>query len=348
MKVGIYESDIWAVPKYNKVYKEILELNNIPWEGVSLDTPDFWKKISKMDYFIFRYVHVDEQIQIANTILPIIETKLNKNVFPDQKTCWHFDDKIKQYYLSKINQIPFTDSYIFWDKKAAKAWAEKTEYPIIFKLKGGAGSQNVLLVKKKSHAIKIINKLFRSGIKNNSIPSFSATKFLSINTFLKSIFYPLYSRLKGRESNLFWNKHKNYALFQKYLPNNEYDTRITVIGKYAYGFRRFNRKKDFRASGSGIIDYNTSQIDKRCLKIAFETSKKMGFQSMAYDFLYNEKNEPEICEMSYTYQDKALFDCSGIWDENLNWKDGHFWPGYLHLKDLLKRSNLIQPDKIIF
>ena len=116
----------------------------------------------------------------------------------------------------------------------------------------------------------------------------------------------------------------------------------------AYGFRRFTRRNDFRASGSGLINYDPEKIDKRCLKIAFDTSAKMGFQSMAYDFLLNENNEPEICEMSYTYQDKALFDCPGIWDNSLNWIDGHYWPGFLHLKDLLGIKNLQQPKEILF
>jgi len=65
---------------------------------------------------------------------------------------------------------------------------------------------------------------------------------------------------------------------------------------------------------------------------------------MAYDFIYNEKSEPEFCEISYTYEDKAIFKCDGYWDENLNWIEGHFLPEYLHLIDLLNNHELKQPD----
>ena len=68
-------------------------------------------------------------------------------------------------------------------------------------------------------------------------------------------------------------------------------------------FRRFVRDNDFRASGSGKIDYNIDDIDPRVVKLSLEISKALKFQSMAYDFLFNENNQPEICEISYTFID---------------------------------------------
>ena len=59
--------------------------------------------------------------------------------------------------------------------------------------------------------------------------------------------------------------------------------------------------------------------------IAFETSQKGGFQTMAYDFLY--KNEsPVICEISYTFVDTAVYLCPGHWDSDLNLHKGQMWP----------------------
>ena len=75
----------------------------------------------------------------------------------------------------------------------------------------------------------------------------------------------------------------------KYLPNNTYDTRITIIGERAFGFIRENRYNDFRASGSGKISYDKTAIDLKCVEIAFEISQKLKFQTMAYDFIYNER-----------------------------------------------------------
>ena len=94
----------------------------------------------------------------------------------------------------------------------------------------------------------------------------------------------------------------------------------------------------------GGIDYDINKIDMRCIGLAFEVSHKMGFQSMAYDFLKNEEGEPEFCEISYTYVSSAVHNCPGFWDAELNWHEGRFWPEHLHLIDALGLSDLKVPE----
>jgi hypothetical protein len=108
-------------------------------------------------------------------------------------------------------------------------------------------------------------------------------------------------------------------------------------------FRRFNRHDDFRSSGSGMISHEMDKIDPNLIKLAFAISNNMGFQSMAYDFLWDENHQPAFCEISYTFQDLALFNCSGYWDANLDWHEGHNWPQFFHLLDLLQMPDLKQP-----
>ena len=84
------------------------------------------------------------------------------------------------------------------------------------------------------------------------------------------------------------------------------------------GFIRYNRDNDFRASGSGLIDYDISKIPEDALIIARDLSKKAGFQSMAYDFLMK-NGEPVINELSYCFMNTALQKCKGYWDFNLKW-----------------------------
>ncbi len=157
------------------------------------------------------------------------------------------------------------------------------------------------------------------------VPEFHPKEYLSDNVkyrdfkkFLKkSIDYHFLIKIRGEQPRL-WQISKNYVLFQKFLPKNSFDTRVTTIGKRIFAFRRFTRENDFRVSGSGNIDYYIDKIDPNLLELALTISKEMNFQSMAYDFLYNEDGSPEICEISYSYVDKAIYDCPGYWDENLN------------------------------
>ena len=38
------------------------------------------------------------------------------------------------------------------------------------------------------------------------------------------------------------------------------------------------------------------------MSVALETSEKLGFYSMSYDFVFDSRGEPKICEISYTFQ----------------------------------------------
>jgi len=348
MLVGIHKELYGKFSRTLEIYEEILKFNKINSTRVDLNDLEFWNNIRKLDLFIFRWSQYDDYHQQVKTILPIIENEMNINCFPNMDTCWHYDDKIKQYYLMKINDFPFIDSWVFWDKKQALNWFNSADLPIVFKLKGGAGSINVILIKSRQEGIKIIKSMFGKGIKNQKINIQNALqkKFFNIEKKIKRIGGDTLRYLKGEDSNKFWQLHKNYVYFQKYLPSNEFDTRITIIGKRAFGFRRFVRRNDFRASGSGNIDYSIKEIDIRDIQIAFEITKKMKFQTMAFDFIYNLNSEPEICEISYNYKDDAIFNCPGYWDDNFIWHEGHFWPQYFHLVDTLK-LDLSQPE-IIF
>ena len=130
-------------------------------------------------------------------------------------------------------------------------------------------------------------------------------------------------------------RQKGYVYFQEFLPGNCFDTRITVIGDRAFAFRRMNRPGDFRASGSGRLRYETELIDKRCVQIAFEVTRRIGAQSLAFDFLFDESKDPRICEISYCYAASAVHDCPGYWDAKGNWYNGHVWPQDAIIEDIL-------------
>jgi glutathione synthase/RimK-type ligase-like ATP-grasp enzyme len=347
MKVGIQKDYYNLECDFLLKYFEILKANNIECVWLDINEGSFWEDVKEIDLFIYRWRHFDNDKNIAPTIMPIIENDLGIKVFPDQNTSWHFDDKIKQYYLISNHSFPFTKCWIFWDKIKATEWSETAELPVVFKLKGGAGSTNVIKINDRRSLKNIIKIMFGSGVRSGNIPLKDSTrkKDLTINKYLRSIARKLVNYFHGIDSTPFWQIDKNYVLFQKFLSDNTFDTRITVIGNRAFGFRRMTRDDDFRASGSGKIDYDTSKIDLRCVKIAFEISDRLKFQSMAYDFLYNEKKEPEICEICYTFQDRAVYNCPGYWDSDLKWHEGHFWPQYCQLSDLIGSDIIKQTVK---
>jgi glutathione synthase/RimK-type ligase-like ATP-grasp enzyme len=344
MRVGIYDlKDPNGLDlSVHKAYEQILTYNAIPSVRLRIEQVDFSKQIQGLSLFIMRFPHLDSNMQEARDILPVVEKDYGIPCFPNQATAWHYDDKVKQYLQLKSKKFPITDCWIFYDKKLALEWSKIASYPVVFKLRSGAGSMNVILIKSQSDAARLICRIFGRGIYPEQFLLRGGVRFKYFDLYreLHHIGGNLFRWSRGLDMSPFWQVHKNYVLFQKFLPGNDCDTRIAVIGDRAFGFRRLVRENDFRASGSGRIDYDKSKIDLRCVEIAFRISRDMGFQSMAYDFLKNENGEPEFCEVSYTYVSSAIHKCPGYWDRELNWYEGHWWPEHLHLIDALGLPDL--------
>ncbi len=348
MRVGIYElrdpngQDL-AV---QRAYEAILNRNRIPSVRLRAEQPDFWEIVDSLSLFIMRFSQRDTDLQQARDLLPIIERERGIKCYPNVNTGWHFDDKVKQYHLLRSLGFPMTECWIFYDRLEALQWIQRAAYPVVFKLRGGAGSQNVILVRNQRQARRLVNRMFGRGIRPESFLHPNCVRFKHFNIYRE--FHHLcgnvYRWSRHLDISPFWQTQKNYVLFQKFLPNNAWDTRVTVIGDRAFAFRRMVRDNDFRASGSGRIDYEPAKIDPQCLRIAFEISHTFSFQSMAYDFLTNEQQQPEFCEVSYACVSSAVYNCAGYWDTELKWHEGHFWPEYLHLADALECPDLRQPD----
>lgn len=287
---------------------------------------DILEQLQGCGAFMWRHAHVPEMRQVARRLLPVIERELGLAVYPDQHTCWHYDDKIAQAQLLEAAGIASPRSWVWYDRRLALQWAQSARYPMVLKLWAGAGSTNVRLVESPDEAQLWIKRLFGKGIYGLGEAESALTRPLS----------DLLGTLRGREAEPPWELHKNYVLFQEFLPDNPFDTRITVIGNRAFGFRRFNRENDFRASGSGVIDYDPRQIDPAMVRLAFDAACRLKMQSCAIDGLWR-GGEPVISELSYTYASWAVHDCPGHWDADLNWHEGAIWPEQAQIEDFLAR-----------
>jgi glutathione synthase/RimK-type ligase-like ATP-grasp enzyme len=260
-------------------------------------------------------------------------------VFPNNATFWHFDDKIAQKYLLEAVGAPLVKTHVFFDLQEALSWVDQTTFPKVFKLKRGAGSFNVQLVRDADHARRLCRKAFGSGFKPVAgYLADLATKGRKMRR--KGDYMGKLRRLPAsvraiRESNRLMGREKGYAYFQDFVPGNPFDTRVAVIGKRAFAFTRDVRPHDFRASGSGSINYDLNRIGTDCVRIAFDVARKIGSQSVAIDFLRDPDQGPVLTEISYGYMSKPVYDCAGHWDESLNWHEGHEWPEDMILTDLI-------------
>lgn len=260
-------------------------------------------------------------------------------VFPNSATCWHYDDKVAQKYLLESLKAPLVPTYVFYEKAKALAWLKQASYPLVWKLRGGAGSSNVRLVKNYAAARRLSGRAFGRG--TSPVPGYfrdTATKVRKARSWagLWGKVQRMPSRIQeqwrlAREAQ----REKGYVLFQEFIPDNSCDTRVAVVGERAWGFTRRVRKNDFRASGSGSIDYDPDRVNPECVQIAFRLAQALGAQSMAFDFLAHPERGPQIVEVSYGYLGHAVHRAPGYWEPDLTWREGHYWPQDAVLDDLL-------------
>lgn len=299
---------------------------SIPYKIVNAYSSDIVQQMEDCDAFMWHHHHANyKDALFAKQLLYSLQIA-GKKVFPDFNTGWHFDDKVGQKYLLEAIGAPLVPSYVFYTKEEALDWIEKTTFPKVFKLRGGAGASNVKLARTKNDARKFVNIAFGKGF-----PQFGRMTYLKErykkwrngkDSFI-GVCKGFYRLIVPTEFSKMHSREKGYAYFQDFVLDNKFDIRIVVIGNNkAFGLKRMVRKEDFRASGSGSIIYDKSGVDERCVKISFDVAEKLKTQSLALDFVFDKDNNPLIVEISYGYSIKAYYKCEGYWTDDMEWHEG--------------------------
>lgn len=316
------------------------EREGIPYRKVNCYASDIMQQLEGCKALMWHYGQSHpKDILIARQILFALE-HAGFTVFPDFRTAWHFDDKVAQKYLFETLGIPAVPAHVFVDRAAALAWAEQVEFPKVFKLRRGAGSAGVRLARSRAEARRLIRRAFGRGfpvydpwgsLKERWYKVRMGTKFASdlVKGLVRFLYPPRYAKLLGRE--------RGYVYFQDFMPGNDSDIRVIVIGDRAFAIKRLVRPGDFRASGSGRITYQREEIDERCLKLAFEAVGKLRGDCVALDFVFDAEQSPLILEVSYGFSKGGYDPCEGFWKSDLSWNPGSFEPQGWMVESVLNR-----------
>lgn len=301
---------------------------NIPVKIVNCYDSDINVQLKDCDALMWHYNHKgSKDSKFARQLLFALQHS-GKKVFPDFNSAWHFDDKIAQKYLLEGINVPSPESYVFYSKKEALNWALTTSYPKVFKLRNGAGSDNVRLVRNGREAERCIRKAFGRGFSQyDALANLKerVRKYRNGKTSLFNVFKGVLRLFKTTEYARLTGREKGYAYFQEFIPGNDHDIRVIVIDGKAFAIKRMTRENDFRASGSGFILYEKEHFDDKTIELAFNISEKLGSQCMAFDFVFL-GNEPLVVEISYGFAMEGYDKCTGYWDRSLKWHEGKFNP----------------------
>lgn len=318
---------------------EACEHYGIEYSLINCLDSDIIDKIGDVDYVMWHWYQSDiTSNQIATPLLVSFEMRGIKT-FPNSRMALFFDNKVSQKYLFDSININRINTPIFYDKQKANYWARNVQLPIVHKLKGGAGSVNVSLVKNRRKLNCLIRKAFGRGLNNvnySNVISDRLKRFKkspSLSGLYSIVGGVLHFFLSGITSK---NREKGYVYFQEF-HRNSYDIRIIVIGEKAIGIKRLNRRNSFKASGSGNIIYDHNQIPVDCITCSFEASMKIDTKIAAFDFLIV-NGRWSIVEMSYGFVSKAYQKCEGYWDKNLNWFNERIVPERLMIDSLIDKN----------
>ncbi len=347
MKIAIHDDIGSFSPRWINYCREL----QIPFKIVNCYDSEIVSQLDDCDGLMWHWSQGDYKAALFARQLTLSLEKKGIKVFPDVNTAWHFDDKLGQKYLFEAIGAPLVNSYVFYSKKDAMEWLDNTTFPKVFKLRGGASSVNVRLAKTKNGAKRLVNKAFGKGFLHINRVSRLEDRLRILKrdknlTALRGVISGVARIFIPTEVERFSHNEKGYVYFQDFIPQNEYDTRLIIIGNRCIGVRRYCRKGDFRASGSGIKAYEPELFDKKAIQIAFETAEKIKSKSAAFDFVMDGQ-EPKIIEISYGFiMGKFYDDCPGYWDSNLNWHEAIVNPQHFIIEDFLEEIKLKQKHYI--
>ena len=335
----MYKLAIHNGPSWNTKWIQLCQEQNIDHIVVDCYSPDIIDTLKKecVTHLMWGFHNaLPQDLIVARSVLNSARA-MGVKTFPDYSDGWHFEDKIAQKYLLEAVDAPVVRSWAFFDKKNAQQFIDEGNLPVVAKLRKGAGSYNVVLLRSKHSAQKYIRRMFLKGETPSLVMKQVSDKFKAIATGRKTnlnIPHMVNNFLTEIQRKRLFPKEVGYVYFQEFLPNNKNDLRIVVVGNRSWGFYRGVRPNDFRASGSGLIDYETP-IPLNMIEKSFSVAQKLGTHSVCFDYVKAPDGEYKIVEICYGYVGAAVHKCRGYWDSDLVFHEGHFWPEECILKDFI-------------
>ena len=312
------------------------------YQVVNLDKHDWAEVVAPFDIVIWKPANMGPKgSSYFKEKIYFLEKFMGKTVMPNFDSIRHFESKAAQSYLFKKFCLSTPGTFVSFDYQDSIDHLKIAHLPLVFKTSYGAASRNVELIQEQNIGRRMIENNFQQQMwdeqknqkKTNGIMLFSQ---IFKRWFWIKVFNTFFENgdLSNRFGSIYW---------QEFIPGNKADLRITVIGdRFAFGFWRNNRVGDFRASGSGRLDYE-SEIPQFCLQYCVKINRLLNFDSMAYDILFTDKGFV-INEISYAYLDTAIFNSKGyynIWDDKCEFIKGHVWPQELWVEWALNRAEVL-------
>lgn len=273
---------------WHSQYKAICDKYGFPGVMVDLFSDDWVTAVSACDVVLFKGTMYPDSIRILKERVYFLESVLGKKVVPNYNAYWHFDSKAIQRDIFQAYGLNIPHSVVAGTCDDVRTIGAFFPHKVVMKETSGAGSSQVRLVSN--------NSLMRWSLRQWQLNSIL---YRCVSIVLRTIGL---RPCKGPQK-----------IIQEMVENDGFDIRVTTIGsRYAYVFKRYCRDRDFRASGSGKLDYSWDDKYVELIYSLMAFSRSMGFNTMAYDIIVDRNGRWYLIEMSASFDDKALADCPNV------------------------------------
>jgi hypothetical protein len=192
--------------------------------------------------------------------LRFMKEDMGLTIYPQLKELWMYESKLRVIEWLKVKKYAAPQSWIFYKEEEANDFVSKCDLPIVFKTDLGAGSNGVLIIRKRDELKTLIKDCFGMGFKAK----------------------------RGDPRDKQWG----YIIFQEYLEDAE-EWRMVRVGD-SYFCRQKGKVGDFH---SGVGKMFWGEAPEILLNSIRDITDKEGFSSMNIDFFYTKDGRFVINEL---------------------------------------------------
>lgn len=263
----LHETESVSLSSIKKCFEEAsFEVIQLDFESFINNLPLHFNNI-KGNYFVYASSQYPSYKESINDILLFIKNCGGK-LIPDYEHFVAHENKFLQILEGNRLNLEMPKTTLINTTDNLQSLLSDLAYPQIAKQSSGYGSSTVQMVTSPEQASQFV--------KNHFIDTVPPRKnFLKRREELK--------RFEGK-----YPLQTGKVLFQEFLEGADHDWKVLVFGKKLFALKRFFRKNDFRASGSGNFDFN-EKPDDRLLQFAYETSKKINTPYASLDIIETKK-----------------------------------------------------------
>ncbi len=199
------------------------------------------------------------------------------NLVPRLETVVSHENKGMQGILASELGLDLITQDYHCNSTIPSSYDDKT---FVFKSLGGAGSIGVSLAKNKREYLQ--------QIKMNLLLN---TSFLNVKEMTKNVV----RRILKRTAQANYLRKQARFVTQKFVNELTFDYKVLVMGEHVYFLKRYVRKDDFRASGSGAFEFEDN-INPKLIEFAFACKDKLNVPYCSLDLIEYGQSEIGLIE----------------------------------------------------